>query len=263
MNQLLIGFGLGLPVGALAFLPRRLRRWRAGRQRRIPTVSLQAFDPMFREETFGPTPAAEVLFLGDGEGLLGSMSDRETWIIAGLAKRARTIFEFGTCSGKTTYLLARNAPAEARVITLTLGPDQMSRYHAAPGDTPEAEATALKESHFTRFTYSGSPVEAKIEQRFGDSKAFDAESLAGKVDLILVDGSHAYSYVKSDSEKALRMVAPGGVILWHDYRAPSGETRDVFRYLNELSATSKLVGLARTSLVAYRAPGREAPSSTS
>ena len=32
-----------------------------------------------------------------------------------------------------------------------------------------------------------------------------------------MDAGHAYELVRSDSEKALEMVRPGGVILWHDY----------------------------------------------
>ena len=70
------------------------------------------------------------------------------------------------------------------------------------------------------------------------------------MDLIFIDGSHAYSYVMSDSEKAFRMLAPNGIILWHDYRGPR-ETRDVFKALNEIAKVKPLVHLKETSLVAY------------
>jgi len=35
--------------------------------------------------------------------------------------------------------------------------------------------------------------------------------------MVFVDAGHTYRYVKSDTEKALKMLRPGGVILWHDY----------------------------------------------
>ncbi len=66
-----------------------------------------------------------------------------------------------------------------------------------------------------------------------------------------MDGSHAYSYVVSDSAKALRMVRPSGIVLWHDY---SHRNRGVYRALNELARTLPLVHLGGTSLVAYRRP---------
>jgi hypothetical protein len=67
--------------------------------------------------------------------------------------------------------------------------------------------------------------------------------------VVFVDGSHAYSYVVSDTAKALRMVRPGGLVLWHDY---SPECPGVFRALNELTARLPLVHIAGTTLVACR-----------
>ena len=46
--------------------------------------------------------------------------------------------------------------------------------------------------------------------------------------LVWVDACHDYEYVCRDTESALRIVAPGGWILWHDYRHTawwSGVTR--------------------------------------
>ena len=82
------------------------------------------------------------------------------------------------------------------------------------------------------YYYGGTEVEPKITQLFGDSKSFDAAPYAGQCDLVFVDGSHAYSYVKNDTEKALAMTRPGGVILWHDYRGPR-RTKGVYQALNE------------------------------
>ena len=122
-----------------------------------------------------------------------------------------------------------------------------------PTDDRAAQANAISESRYTEFLYCGTPVEAKIEQLFGDSKAFDESRYQGECDLVFVDGSHAFSYVMNDSRKALRMVRSGGVVLWHDYRdGLAEETRGVFEALNELSRELPLVHIRGTSLVAHR-----------
>lgn len=242
-------------------------KWKARRARGsgagwpIRTVKLADFDPLFAGGPLGPGRETEVRFIGEGDGVPGGASDRESWILAALATRAHQLFEFGTCTGKTTHLWAVNSPAGARIHTLTLAPDHRADYQRAPGDSTLAESYALAESAFTAFYYTGTATAAKIEQLYGDSKAFDESPYAGRCDLIFIDGSHAYSYVESDTAKALRMVAPGGIILWHDYRGPSGETRDVYRYLNRLAQDRPLVRIDRTSLIAYRAPG-PAPSAS-
>jgi hypothetical protein len=53
----------------------------------------------------------------------------------------------------------------------------------------------------------------------------------------------------SDTGKALTMVRPGGLVLWHDY---SPECPGVFRALNELATQVPLVHIQGTTLVAFR-----------
>jgi predicted O-methyltransferase YrrM len=223
----------------------------------IPSVPLAEFDEMFERNDLGPTLRSEIAFIGSGDGVPYATSDSEAWILAVCAKRAVRMFEFGTATGRTAYLWARNSSPEATVTTLTLAPDQVDLYRTGGNDDDRATDTARRESSFTRFLYSGTPVESKIEQLFLDSKTLDVGPYAGRCDLIFVDGSHAYSYVRSDTEKALAMLEEGGLILWHDYRGPHGETRGVYDYLNELSRRLPLVRLANTSLVAYRKGMRE------
>ncbi|MEX2572506.1 MAG: class I SAM-dependent methyltransferase [Gemmatimonadota bacterium] len=220
----------------------------------IPLVSLGQFDDAFESGEHGPTRATEVHFIGNGDGVPGGTTEREAWILAVLAKRASRLFEFGTCTGRTTYLWARNSPPDAHIATITLTPDEADEYRHEGGDSRRALQTARLESRYTRFMYSGAPAEEKVEQLFGDSKELDERPFAADCDLVFVDGSHAYSYVKSDSEKALEMVAPGGVVLWHDYKGPNSDAEGVFRYLNELARELDLVQLQGTNLVAYRAP---------
>lgn len=227
-----------------------------GRPWPIRKIPVEELDPIFAFNALGPSLQTEVLFVaqvGAGGGTIhGGTTDLEAWILSVLAKKSRSMFEFGTCTGKTTYSWARNAPQGAEVVTLTLGPDQLASYAYAEGDSRKDTDRALKETSHDRFYYSGTDVESRITQLFGDSKHFDETPYLGRFDLVFVDGSHARSYVESDSAKALRMCKPGGLVLWHDYagkRIPG-----VFDALNELSKTLPLVHVAGTKLVAYRRP---------
>lgn len=218
----------------------------------IPPTALRDFHPLFAIDELGPTPRAEVHFIGTGDGVPHGTTDKEAWVLAVLAKEARNMFEFGTATGKTAYLWARNSPPEARVTTLTLTPDLLHLYKPTPRDTAGSMRTALAESRYTRFRYTGTEVEGKITQLFGDSKDLDDTPYTNQCDLIFIDGSHAYSYVESDTAKALRMLSRDGIILWHDYKRWARREEGVFDFLNELSRTLPLVHLRGTTMVAYR-----------
>jgi predicted O-methyltransferase YrrM len=247
-------------VVAIALAIPLLRQRSARKQRNvfgewpIARVKPEAVDPVFEPGPFGPTLETEVAFVGRGPYTVdGGTSDAEAWVLAVLARRARLMFEFGTCTGKTAYLWARNSPADARVVTLTLAPEHVGSYRREAGDDASDVEFALRESTHTDFLYSGSAVAGKVEQLFGDSKTFDLSAWKGRCDLVFVDGSHAYSYVRSDSERALELVAPGGLVLWHDYAGPR-HAPGVYRALNELARRIPLVRIEGTTLVAHRRP---------
>jgi len=91
----------------------------------------------------------------------------------------------------------------------------------------------------------------RVAQLSGDSATFDWSPHVGRAGLVFVDGSHAYDYVRKDSETAMRLVRPGGVVLWHDYGVWPG----VNQALEEIDARLGLglVHIAGTSLVFWRA----------
>jgi hypothetical protein len=218
----------------------------------IPTIPLTGLDNRFRLTDKGPTRDAEVTFIGGSDAVPAGTTDREAWVLCVLSKDASTIFEFGTATGKTAYLMARNSPPDARVITLTLPPEGTGLYEHGEGDSTIARDIAVEESRFDEFLYSGTDAEAKIRQVYDDSKRFDHEPWRGKCDLIFVDGAHAYSYVMNDSRKAFDMVSPTGTIIWHDYKKRKGVPREVLRALDEIARARPLRRLAGTHMVAYR-----------
>lgn len=243
-------------VGVIVFR-RASRAWRARATRRmlrIPSIAVTDVHPVFRPGRFGPGPETEVRFIG--RGLLevpGGTSDVEAWILAVLARDAHCLFEFGTGSGKTAYLWARNAPPGATIATLALPPGRLGDYVQEPEDSQVASEIARVESRFEGFFYSPTEAAGRIQQVLLDSKDFDETPFLDRCDLVFVDGSHASSYVRSDSGKALRMVRPGGLVLWHDYNDVEG-TRDVVWVLNEIAERHPLGRIEGTSLVAHRRP---------
>jgi hypothetical protein len=239
------------------FLRERAQRKQQGIFRAWPIrkIRVDELDPVIRFGPLGPAVGAEAVLIGgtDLAHVVGATSDAEAWILAALSKHARMMFEFGTATGRTAYLWARNSPPDARVVTLTLRPDDVSTYQNISGDASSDVKHAMSESRFTTFYYTGTPVESKVTQLYGDSKALDETPYVGTCDLVFVDGSHARSYVESDTRKALRMVRPGGLVLWHDYRG--AKVPGVFEALNALASELPLAHVRGTSLVAYRAAG--------
>jgi hypothetical protein len=220
----------------------------------IASINLDALDAVFTPGPFGPSRETEITFIGRGPiAVPGGTSDAEAWVLAVLAKRATHLFEFGTCTGKTAYLWSRNAMPGARIVTLTLAPAQHSDYALAEGDTATDARYALDESSFVDFLYSGTAAADAITQLYGDSKQFDASPWHEWADLVFVDGSHARSYVESDSQKAMKMVKPGGLVVWHDY-AGEAHAIGVFQALNELAKSLALRHVRGTTFVVWRRP---------
>ena len=96
--------------------------------------------------------------------------------------------------------------------------------------------------------YRNTVVEYKINQVYGDSATFDFSPFYDSIDLMFIDGSHHYQYVKRDSGNALKMIRNGGVIVWHDFLVWPGVTKSLL----ELSKTLKIHHIKDTSLVIYR-----------
>lgn len=58
----------------------------------------------------------------------------------------------------------------------------------------------------------------RVCQIYCDSTQWDISAYPlGFFDSALIDGGHTFSIVKSDTERALKLVRPGGLILWHDF----------------------------------------------
>ena len=182
--------------------------------------------------------------------VIGMTSNLEAWILCMLSKISKNIFEFGTCSGKTTYLFALNSSPETKITSITLKSDALITKNK--NESKSAYRNISNESIYEEFMFTGTPYQKKIDVRFINSLEFDETEFTNKCDLIFIDGGHTYSIVKSDTEKAFKMISKNGYIFWHDYAPGKKSAKDVFNYLNLISRNKKLYSIKDTNLVYFK-----------
>lgn len=176
-----------------------------------------------------------------------NLDPTERFCVAALAmtRDVKSIFEFGTYDGATALLLARSAPA-SEVVTLDL-PPSLARD---AGDISEQQLTV---AGGVGSKFQDAPEGERITQLFGDSRTYDFGRFRASMDLVLVDGGHSYECVRSDSENALDMLAPGGMVVWDDY----GCWPSVARAVDDVALASgiSVIQLLPTELAVYDARG--------
>lgn len=145
--------------------------------------------------------------------------------------RPRTIFEFGTFAGGGTLLLSENAK-EATIYTLNLPPDGRD-----PSDLNANIGVAFK----------GTECEKRIVQLLGNSTEFDYDPFVAQIDFVLIDASHDYESLKSDTKNALGILSPQGVIIWHDFPSSLG----MRRYLLDFAKKHRVFRIYGTRLALY------------
>lgn len=153
---------------------------------KLPIIEPEA---LFAEQAAVELPAFHPLFAGEDTPL------NDLLFLLALAKGrgAKRILEIGTYRARTTYALSRNCP-DATIVSYDIQV-LSSRYREA------LEGNARVQLRHCGFTA-------------------DADTLRREppYDFIFVDGSHRFDIALDDSKLALEIVAPGGIIVWHDYR---------------------------------------------
>lgn len=150
--------------------------------------------------------ARQVVPMGDICYRLSNMDPLEQYSVAAIAaaRQPQNIFEIGTFDGSTSLLLARTVPI-AHVYSLNLAAEDIKSKGGR-----EAQSRATE-------SFRSAPEGNRITQLFGDSRVFDFGPYYDRMDLVIVDGGHKSDCVIPDTENALRMVAPGGMVVWDDY----------------------------------------------
>ena len=178
----------------------------------IPTVRMC--------DVFPPEVETSRIVLENFLGQWGNVSVEELCKICLIAawKKPASVFEFGTYNGATTLQIAMNTPENCRIVTLDVPPDSTDAAELEVGEIDHF--LAQKQGAFNVEVgsfFKSSPYAEKVTQIWGDSMKVDLSAYAGAMDIVYVDAGHTYPYMKSDTENALKMIAPGGIIIWHDY----------------------------------------------
>jgi predicted O-methyltransferase YrrM len=145
---------------------------------------------------------------------------------------AQRIFEFGTYDGRTTATMLLNSP-RGHAFTIDL-PASVQRNSKQPD-----VGARLADPRFS----------GRSTQILADTLKHDFSLFFGTVDLIFIDAGHSYECTISDSRNAMKMLKPGGVIIWHDY---AGYFPGVTRAVDEMMRhhpDRRFVHLRGTSLV--------------
>jgi predicted O-methyltransferase YrrM len=208
-------------------------------------VMISLSRPSRHDRTLPVVPMAEVI--DEGVSLVaaqplavdGNVSAFEGLVLGAIiaTRGPQRIFEFGTFDGRTSLIMAANAPT-AEIFTLDLPADQIAdaALTIGAGDVnyiDKAEIGARIPS---------SPHAPHITMLRGDSATFDYSPYHGSVDVAFVDACHEYDYVLSDSRHAATMLrSTGGTIVWHDYSVWTGVTKA----LNELHRSGEFGPLRR------------------
>ena len=162
------------------------------------------------------------------------------------------IFEFGTCSGKTTYLMALNSNDNSKITSITLDPSEAISITKRDDDNKVSLRNIKNESIYNNFLFSNTEAEKKINVIFQNSLELNEKKFEKKMDLIFIDGGHTYSIVKSDTEKAFKMLNSRGIILWHDYVPEKKSSKDVVRYIDEISKVKDIQNIKNTSICYFK-----------
>ena len=153
----------------------------------------------------------------------------------------RRHLEFGTWMGAGTVDVLESCNADVWTLNLPAGeiradghwayaqpfaseadlPVEAMRYHTDKG-------TLLAQTDgpgFVGKAYRDRGLAHRVHQIFCDSRAWDtADFPDGFFDTALIDGGHHEPTVTNDTRIALRLVRPGGLILWHDF-CPDADVR--------------------------------------
>jgi predicted O-methyltransferase YrrM len=193
----------------------------------LPRVAVTEFEKRLVGSV--PSPAAAHVKIHPHLTGLGSGSTAEMTVLASLVAltRPRRLLEFGTCDGASTWHLWANAPADAQVTTVDL-PAGTKVGGSSDYDCQGVASRPLL------------PNDPRVRLIEIDSRQWKPD--LQDVDFCFIDAGHSYECVRNDTQKALSVMRPGGLMLWHDaaWRRDDYAVND---YLKELRAAERDVVL--------------------
>jgi predicted O-methyltransferase YrrM len=121
----------------------------------------------------------------------------------------RRHLEFGTWEGFGATLVGQSTDAEVWTINLPQG---------EAGSDGESLYAASDTGSNIGWRYRAAGLGRRVHQLLCDSRDFETDGFAGDFfDTVLIDGGHTPDLVENDTDKALRVLRPGGLCIWHDF----------------------------------------------
>ena len=124
-------------------------------------------------------------------------------------RKPRRHLEFGTWEGFGATLVGQGTDAEIWTINLPqgeAGSDGSSLYAASDAGGNIG------------WRYRAAGLGPRVHQLLCDSRDVDTAAFAGDLfDTVLIDGGHTPDLVANDTDKALAVLRPGGLCVWHDF----------------------------------------------
>lgn len=143
-------------------------------------------------------------------------------------QQPRALLEVGTARGGTLLLLCRFAAPDATIVSVDLP------YARNGGGYPH-----WKKSFYTLFPLPGQSLHLVQANSHAPETRDKVSALVGArgLDFVLIDADHSYEGVKQDFENYRPLMAPGGIIAFHDVLPNDTDPSiDVYRFWQELEA---------------------------
>lgn len=203
------------------------------------TIPVKDFYELFPIESIGRTTVELI-----AEPCTGGTTLQELFYLSLIVQvqKPQVVFEIGTFDGASSAHFAFNcADSAAKIYTLDLPVINELQFS-------EIEWDFLKERKPGYFIKRYETT--TVHELFGNSIDFDFSPYYGQVDLMFIDGNHKTEYIRHDTSEALKMVKPGGVIVWHDYFGIPGE--DVSDFLEKFARNYTVYRIRKTCLAVMK-----------
>jgi cephalosporin hydroxylase len=142
------------------------------------------------------------------------------------AQRPKTMLEIGSAKGGTLFVWCQMADPQATVVSIDLpGGAFGGGYRADRMPIMFRLKQRYQRLHLLRADSHSSATLHRVEAILENNK----------IQFLFIDGDHSYAGVKRDFEMYSALVAPGGIIGFHDIvEGPEGTGGDVSRFWNEV-----------------------------